>query len=68
MTKQILAYKDILHGGYAVMVVWTTGNDISDIKRIDDTYKFDCMDDVRKMAEALCSIIDKWGDEECMNA
>ena len=50
------------------MVVWTTGNDISDIKRIDDTYKFDCMDDVRKMAEALGSIIDKWGDEECMNA
>lgn len=65
MQKQVLAFEDIVHGGYVVMVVWTTGNNISDIKHYDAFYRFEGIDEVKKMKEALDDIIDKWGDNEC---
>ena len=67
MQKKILAYKDIRNGGYSVMLAWSTGDDIADIKRIDSIYKFGDIDDVRKMAEALNSILERWGDTDCTN-
>lgn len=64
MQKQILAYKDIVHGGYAVMVCWGTGSDISGIKKYESIDHYETIYDVRKMAEALNGLLEKWGDED----
>ena len=66
MQKQILAFKDIIHDNYSVMVVWSSGNELKDIERVEEHYKFDSLDDVIKIREALDGILAKWGDSECM--
>ena len=63
MQRQLLAYKDIVHGGYAVMVCVTTGTDIADIRKYENIYHFETMDDVKKMADALNGIIERWGEK-----
>lgn len=67
MTKQVLVFEDIVNGGYVVMVVWATGDNISDIKHYDAFYRFESIDEVRTMKEALDGILKKWGDEGCMS-
>ena len=61
MQKQLLAYKDIVNGGYAVMVCVATGTELADIRKYEKIYPFETMDDVKKMVEALNGIIEKWG-------
>ena len=61
MQRQVLAYKDIVHGGYAVLVCWATGPEVSDIKKYEGHYHYETIDDVRKMADALNGIIERWG-------
>lgn len=63
MQRQLLAYKDIVHGGYAVMVCVATGTELADIRKYENIYHFETMDDVKKMAEALNGIIERWGDD-----
>lgn len=63
MQKQVLAYKDIVHGGYAVLACWATGPEVSDIKKYENIYHFETVDDVRKMAEALNCILERWGND-----
>lgn len=65
MEKQILVYEDIVHGGYAVMTVWAKGSELKDIKHIEDIQKYESLDDVRKMREALDKILIRWGDNKC---
>ena len=62
MQKQILAYKDIVHDDYVVMVCWASGSEISDIKKYESIDHYETIDDVKKMAEALNGLVEKWGD------
>lgn len=59
-----MAYKNINDNSYAVMMVWTTGPELSDIKRNQTIAKYETIDDVRKMRDALNGILEKWGDVE----
>ena len=63
MQRQLLAYKDIVHGGYAVMVCVSTGTELADIRKYENIYHFETMDDVKEMAKALNGIVDKWGKD-----
>lgn len=63
MQRQLLAYKDIVHGGYAVMDCVATGTELADIRKYENIYHFETMDDVKKMAETLNGIIEKWGKD-----
>lgn len=63
MQRQLLAYKDIVHGGYAVMVCVATGTELADIRKYENIYHFETMDDVKKMAEALNGIVERWGKD-----
>ena len=63
MQRQLLAYKDIVHGGYAVMVCVTTGTELADIRKYENIYHFETMDDVKEMAKALNGIVKKWGKD-----
>lgn len=64
MQRQLLAYKYIIHGGYAVMVCVSTGTELADIRKYENIYHFETMDDVKEMAKALNGIIERWGEDE----
>lgn len=63
MQRQVIGYKDIKNGGYAVMVCLATGTELSDIRKYENIYHFETMDDVKKMAEALSGLIERWCED-----
>lgn len=63
MQKQVLAYKDITHDRYAVLICWATGEEIGDIKKIDKTIHFADIEEVRLIANGLNGILARWGEE-----
>lgn len=46
------------------MVCVATGTEIADIRKYENIYHFETMDDVKKMAEALNGIIERWGNDK----
>lgn len=64
MEKQLMAYKDVNDNSYAVMMIWTTGQELSDIKKNRTLVRFETIEDVRKMRDVLNGILEKWGNEE----
>lgn len=64
MERQLMAYKNIKDNSYAVMMVWATGQELSDIKRNQTIAKYETIDDVRKMRDVLNGILEKWGGAE----
>lgn len=63
MEKQLMAYKNIKDNSYAVTIIWTTGPELSDIKKNRTLARFETIEDVRKMRDALNGILERWGDE-----
>lgn len=63
MQRQVLVFKDIVHGGYVVMVCCVDGTEVSDIKTYEKIDRYETIDDVRKMAEALNDILENYGGE-----
>ena len=66
MERQLLAYRNIDTGEYAVMNVWSSGRDLPCIGRTEKIIDFETLDDVRKMRDVLNDMLERWGDE-CMN-
>lgn len=64
MKRQVLAGKNLKDGSYAVMVCWTTGLEVGDIKIYEKIDHYETIDDVRKMAEALNGLLERWGEDE----
>ena len=64
MERQLMAYKNIKDNSYAVMMIWTSGPELSDVKRSRTLAKYETIDDVRKMRDVLNGILEKWGGAE----
>lgn len=63
MQRQVLAGKNLKDGTYTVMVCWTTGPEVGDIKLYEKIDHYETIDDVRKMADALSGLIERWGED-----
>lgn len=64
MERQLMAYKNIKDNSYAVMMIWTSGPELSDVKMSRTLAKYETIDDVRKMRDVLNGILEKWGGAE----
>lgn len=68
MQRQILTFRDFKTGDYVVMVCWTAGPEVGDIKTYEKIDRYETLDDVRKMAETLNGILERWGKDESVRA